>query len=398
MKAGNTFKCSSYLGYEVMEFGRAIADAKEIFYRLHRYPELSGEEFGTTEYLKRVLAAHNIPVYPLPLSTGLVAHIGLGNPVIAFRCDIDALPIQEESGLDYSSEYSGRMHACGHDFHAAALLGIAMALQNENSLPGTVKLIFQPAEETLGGARKILETGILDDVQVIYGLHCCAAFPVGTVISRPGFMNGAVDEFRIEFLGRGAHACRPHIAADPVIMIGSFIQAAQTIVSRTVNPFHPLLVGISHIEAGTAKNIIPEQGFVEGTIRSLYPEDRKLAKERLGSLARSIAESFGGSTVIQITDGSPATNNTPEWVSLAEQVARKLEMPFVAAPDSLSGEDFAFYQQKIPGAFIQIGTGIGPMMHNPAFRADPEALEPAVQFGARLVRETLEKLKNVESC
>lgn len=381
-----------------MEHKEIVAEIKDHFYWLHRHPELSGEEFGTTEYLKNVLASHSVLVYPLPLSTGLVAHIGQGNPVIAFRCDIDALPMQEESGLDYSSEYPGRMHACGHDFHAAALLGIALALKNDNSLPGTVKLIFQPAEETLGGARQILETGILDDVQAIFGLHCCAAYPVGTIISRPGFMNGAVDEFRIDFLGRGAHACRPHTAADPVIMIGNFVQAAQTIVSRNVNPFHPLLVGISHIEAGTAKNIIPEKGVAEGTIRSLYPEDRKLAKERLGSLARSIAESSGGSADVHITDGSPVTNNTPEWVSLVEQVARKLGMPFISAPDSLSGEDFAFYQQKIPGAFIQIGTGIGPMMHNPAFRADPDALEPAVQFGARLVREALEKLKNVESC
>ena len=381
-----------------MEHKEVVAEIKDHFYWLHRHPELSGEEFGTTEYLKNVLASHSVLVYPLPLSTGLVAHIGQGNPVIAFRCDIDALPMQEESGLDYSSEYPGRMHACGHDFHAAALLGIALALKNDNSLPGTVKLIFQPAEETLGGARQILETGILDDVQAIFGLHCCAAYPNGTIISRPGFMNGAVDEFRIDFLGRGAHACRPHIAADPVIMIGNFIQAAQTIVSRNVNPFHSLLVGISHIEAGTAKNIIPEKGFVEGTIRSLYPEDRKLAKERLGSLACSIAESFGGGAVVHITDGSPATNNTPEWVALAEQVARKLQMPFVTAPDSLSGEDFAFYQQNIPGAFIQIGTGIGPMMHNPAFRADPDALELAVQFGVQLVQEALEKLKYVESC
>ena len=375
-----------------------VVEVTEHFYWLHRHPELSGEEFGTTEYLKHALAAHRIPVYPLSLPTGLVARVGQGDPVIAFRCDIDALPMQEESGLDYSSEYPGRMHACGHDFHAASLLGIAISLQHETALPGTVKLVFQPAEETLGGARKILETGILDDVQAIFGLHCCAAYPDGTVISRPGFMNGAVDEFRIAFLGRGAHACRPHIAADPIIMIGNFIQAAQTIVSRNVNPFHPLLVGISHIEAGTAKNIIPEKGFVEGTIRSLYPEDRKLAKERLGSLARSIAASFGGSAVVQITDGSPATDNTPEWVSLAEQVARKLEMPFVTAPDSLSGEDFAFYQQKIPGAFIQIGTGVGPMMHNPAFRADPDALGFAVQFGARLAQEALEKLKRVASC
>ena len=387
-----------YRQNKYMENKEIVAEVKDHFYWLHRHPELSGEEFNTTEYLKNVLASHNVPVYPLPLSTGLVAHIGQGNPIVAIRCDIDALPMQEESGLEYSSKYPGRMHACGHDFHAAALLGVAISLQKETSLPGTVKLIFQPAEETLGGARQILETGILDDVQAIFGLHCCAAYSNGTIISRPGFMNSAVDELRIDFLGRGAHACRPHTAADPIIMIGSFIQAVQTIVSRNANPFHPLLVGISHIEAGTAKNIIPEKGFVEGTIRSLYPEDRKLAKERLKNLACSIAESFGGRAVVHITDGTPATNNSPEWVTLAEQVAHKLQLPFVTAPDSLSGEDFAFYQQKIPGSFIQIGTGVGPMMHTPAFRADPDALKFAVRFGAQLVQEALEKLKYVESC
>ena len=376
-----------------MDIKKAVATAKDKFFWLHRHPELSGQEFQTTECIKRVLSYNDIPIYPLPLTTGLVAHLGNGGPVIAFRCDIDALPMTEKSGLAYASEYPGKMHACGHDFHAASLLGIAIALRGSLPLPGTVKLIFQPAEENLAGARQILQTGILDDVDVIFGLHCCAGYPRGTIISRPGFMNGAVDEFRIDFYGKSAHACRPHQSADPIIMIGGFIQEAQTIVSRNTAPFHPVVVGITHIESGTAKNIIPETGFVEGTIRSLYPEDRSMAKERLYRIARGIADNFGGSADIHFTEGPPATDNDSSWVALTENVARNQGLPFVIAPDSLSGEDFAFYQQKIPGAFIQIGTGVGPMMHNPAFRVDPDTLEDAIPFGVSLVQAAFGKLK-----
>ena len=393
MKTGNTFKRSSFLRYEVMEIRRSIAEAKEIFYRLHRHPELSGQEFKTTEYIKQVLSDNDIPVYPLSLNTGLVAHLGCGKPVVAFRCDIDALPMTEESGLAYASEYPGRMHACGHDFHTASLLGIALTLRNCLPLQGTVKLIFQPEEENMAGARQVLQTGILDDVEVIFGLHCCAAYPKGTVISRPGFMNGAVDEFHIDFYGNGAHACRPHQSADPIIMIASFVQEAQTIVSRNTAPFHPVVVGITRIGSGTAKNIIPETGFVEGTVRSLYPEDRRMIKERIFCLAGGIAANYGGKADIGFVEGPPATNNEASWVALAEKIADEQGLPFTKAPDSLSGEDFAFYQQKIPGAFIQIGTGIGPMMHNPAFRADPDTLNDAIPFGVALVKAALAALR-----
>lgn len=369
-----------------------VALAKECFYWLHRHPELSGEEFQTTERLKRILAEHEIDVCLLPLATGLVAHIGQGKPVVAFRCDIDALPLTEQSGVPYASEYPGKMHACGHDFHAASLLGIALALKNVKELKGTVKFIFQPAEETTTGALQILQTGILDDADVIFGLHCCAAYPRGTIISREGFMNGAVDEFRIDFHGTGAHACRPHLAADPVLMIGSFILEAQTIISRCIQPFHPAIVGITHIAAGTARNVIPGNGFVEGTIRTLYPADRKLIKEKLAQFAERIAGNMGGTAEVQFTEGPPATDNDKRWVDIVRNVAGKLSMPFERAPDSLSGEDFAFYQQKIPGAFIQIGTGVGPMMHHPAFKVDPETLEDAIRFGAELVKTSLELL------
>ena len=376
-----------------MNIANIIAIAKDIFYWLHRHPELSGGEFQTTACLTDILLKNDIEIYSLPLKTGLVAHIGHGKPVVAFRCDIDALPITEASGVPYASEYPEIMHACGHDFHAAALVGIALALKNCKALAGTVKFVFQPAEETTTGALQILKTGILDDVDVIFGLHCCAAYPSGTIISREGFMNGAVDEFRIDFRGTGAHACRPHLAADPVLMIGSFILEAQSIVSRCIPPFHPAVVVITRIAAGTARNVIPGNGFVEGTVRTLYPEDRRLIKEKLAQFAVRIAENYGGAAEIQITEGPPATDNDKEWVGVAEQVAAKLSLPFERAPDSLSGEDFAFYQQKIPGVFIQIGTGVGPMMHNPAFRVDPDTIEEAVRFGAELIQSSLSILE-----
>ena len=193
-----------------MDYESIINLAKEHFYQLHRHPELSGKEFETTRHIKEFLDRHGIPYYDLPLATGVVAHLGNGQgPVAALRCDIDALPLQEETGLPYQSAVPGCMHACGHDFHTANLLGTALALQAGGPIEGTLKLIFQPAEEKLNGALKILETGILDDVQVIFGLHCCAAYGRGTVISRPGFMNGAVDEFQVSFQGKGSHACRP---------------------------------------------------------------------------------------------------------------------------------------------------------------------------------------------
>lgn len=198
--------------------------------------------------------------------------------------------------------------------------------------------------------------------------------------------------FQVSFRGKGSHACRPQLSADPVIMLGQFIAAAQTIVSRNRPPFHPLVVGIGHVESGTAANIIPDTAFAEGTIRSLYPEDRELAKSRLQTLAEGIGRDFGGSASIRFLEGPPATNNTAEWVDFVRDTAQQCGLPFAEAPDSLSGEDFAFYQQKIPGAFIQMGTGIGPMMHNSHFAIDPETFRLSIPFSAELLRQALSRL------
>lgn len=376
-----------------METEKIVELAKEEFFWFHRHPELSEEEFETTKRVKGVLGAHGIAPVPLSLRTGAVVTFGNGKePVVALRCDMDALPIQEETGLPYASEFPGKMHGCGHDFHTATLLGVALTLKDV-PIDGTVKLVFQPAEENAAGALSVLKTGVLDDVDVIFGLHCSAVYPRGTIITRPGFMNGAVDTFHITFKGKGAHACRPYQSIDPVVMSAQYVTAAQTVVSRNLNPFHAALVSITHIEAGKTDNVIPESGFVEGTVRTLDPDDRKHIRERLETLAVSIAESFGGKAEIHWHEGPPATNNTEKWADFAKEIAGVLHLPFAPAPDSLSGEDFAFYQQTIPGAFIQIGTGISPMNHNPAFHVDPETLHESIAFGSALVLAALGKLK-----
>lgn len=377
-----------------MNLSNAVRLAKEQFYWFHRHPELSQQEFETTTRIKAFLEAHHIEIYDTDLPTGVVAHVGHGEPVVAIRCDIDALPMEEKTDLPYKSEIVGRMHACGHDFHAATLLGIALILKDkEQELHGTVKLIFQPAEENATGAKEVLQTGILEDADVIFGLHCSAVYPRGTIITREGFMNGAVDTFRFIFHGKGAHACRPFMSIDPVIMVSHFVQIAQTVISRNLDPFHAALVSITHIGAGSADNIIPEEGFAAGTVRSLLPEDRSHIKERLLALAEGAASEMGGSVSVIWHEGPPATNNTKVWSDFAKETALKLKLPFALAPDSLSGEDFAFYQQKIPGAFIQIGTGISPMNHNPAFRVDPETLHESILFGSSLASEALDALQ-----
>lgn len=375
-----------------------IALAQEEFHWLHQHPELSGQEYATTDRIMNFLQEHEVIIEERPLSTGLVAHIqgAKKGPAIALRCDIDALPLQENTQLAYKSLYPKRMHACGHDFHTATLIGVALALQQKPPASGIVKLIFQPAEENLGGAKAILNSGALADVDAILGLHCSAAYPVGTIICREGAMHGAVDNFHISFHGKGAHACRPHQAAEPILMLANYIMTIQGVISRNKAPFNPAVLSITHLSAGSCNNIIPQDGFLEGTLRTVAKEDRIDIKQRMEDWAQQIAKGYGGSASISWEAGPPATNNDKQWVELAGEIAQRMGIPIVTAPDSLAGEDFAFYQEKIPGAFIQIGTGIGPMQHNPCFVVDPKTLEKSIPFGYYLALAALDKLEQRE--
>lgn len=364
------------------------------FYWFHRHPELSYEEVETTKRLREDLAAAGIEVLDLPLKTGLVAKVGTGEaPFIALRCDIDGLPIQEESGLAYASEHAGRMHACGHDFHISAVLGSAYLLKaKERELRGTVYLIFQPAEEAPGGARKVMETGVLKDVQAIFGLHTSPLYDVGTLGIRSGAVTASVDKFTVTFHGKGTHAAHPERGIDPIVMAASFVTAAQSIVSRNIDPAHPGLVSITHIESGNTWNVIPESSWLEGTVRCLTAEDRKLIKKRIYELAEGQAASFGGHAELTWYAGPPATDNTPDWTDFAIEVAKEAGLNVVPAPVNLAGEDFAYYQEEIPGAFVLVGTGKSPANHNPKFHVDPAALGPAARYMARLAVEAFARL------
>jgi len=364
------------------------------FYWFHRHPELSYEEVETTKRLRDDLAAAGIEVLDLPLKTGLVAKVGTGEaPFIALRCDIDGLPIQEESGLDYASEHAGRMHACGHDFHISTVLGSAYLLKaQEKDLHGTVYLIFQPAEEAPGGARKVMETGVLKDVQAIFGLHTSPIYDVGTLGIRAGAVTASVDKFTVTFCGKGTHAAHPERGTDPIVMAASFVTAAQSIVSRNIDPAHPSLISITHIESGNTWNVIPESAWLEGTVRCLTAEDRKRIKQRIYELAEGQAASFGGHAELTWYAGPPATNNTPDWTDFAIQVAEASGLTVEPAPVNLAGEDFAYYQEEIPGAFVLVGTGKSPANHNPKFHVDPAALGPAAKYMARLAKEAFARL------
>lgn len=364
------------------------------FYWFYRHPELSYEEVETTKRLREDLAAAGIEVLDLPLKTGLVAKVGTGEaPFIALRCDIDGLPIQEESGLAYASEHAGRMHACGHDFHISAVLGSAYLLKaKERELRGTVYLIFQPAEEAPGGARKVMETGVLKDVQAIFGLHTSPLYDVGTLGIRSGAVTASVDKFTVTFHGKGTHAAHPERGIDPIVMAASFVTAAQSIVSRNIDPAHPGLVSITHIESGNTWNVIPESSWLEGTVRCLTAEDRKLIKKRIYELAEGQAASFGGHAELTWYAGPPATDNTPDWTDFAIEVAKEAGLNVVPAPVNLAGEDFAYYQEEIPGVFVLVGTGKSPANHNPKFHVDPAALGPAARYMARLAVEAFARL------
>lgn len=364
------------------------------FYWFHRHPELSYEEVETTKRLRADLAAAGIEVLDLPLKTGLVAKVGTGEaPFIALRCDIDGLPIQEESGLDYASEHAGRMHACGHDFHISTVLGSAYLLKaQEKELHGTVYLIFQPAEEAPGGAHKVMETGVLKEVQAIFGLHTSPLYDVGTLGIRAGAVTASVDKFTVTFCGKGTHAAHPERGTDPIVMAASFVTAAQSIVSRNIDPAHPSLVSITHIESGNTWNVIPESAWLEGTVRCLTAEDRKRIKQRIYELAEGQAASFGGHAELTWYAGPPATNNTPAWTDFAIQVAEASGLTVEPAPVNLAGEDFAYYQEEIPGAFVLVGTGKSPANHNPKFHVDPAALGPAAKYMARLAKEAFARL------
>lgn len=363
----------------------------ERFQWLHRHPELGFEEFKTTAYIKQVLAENGIRTPEIGLPTGAIAVIGHGEPVIALRADIDALPIEEESHLPYASEHPGRMHACGHDFHTACMLGAAMLLkEREAELKGTVKVIFQPAEELAGGAKSVVATGLLDDVRAFYAGHAYPWFDPGTLGIKAGPIMASADRFTLRLTGVGCHAAHPELGNDPVPVLAEIITAAQTIVSRSTCAFDSAVVSFSHIEAGNAWNVLPESVFAEGTVRAMTQPVREDSERRLTRLVTGIAEAHGCKVEFDYIYGAGAVSNDAGICERAAALAREMGFKAVEQPKSMGSEDFSAYLDIAPGGFFRIGTGGGVYdTHHPKFTADPAALAPAARFFARLAESEL---------
>jgi len=369
------------------------------FQWFHSHPELGNEEFETTKKIREILEREGVEILKTGLETGLVARIEgkEKGPVIGLRCDIDALPIQEESGLSYASVNEGRMHACGHDFHTVVMLGTAIWLHQERErFSGTVKVIFQPAEEVTEGAEKVLKTGVLDDVSCYFGIHSYPQFENGSVGIKEGAVMAAVDRFAVRITGSGAHAAQPQKGIDPLVVQAAVILNAQTIVSRNLNPFSRAVLSFTHVEGGTTWNIIPEEVFLEGTVRTLDEEDRVLVKTRFAAMVQATAQAYGAGVKINWREGPPAVVNDTKLCRLAREEAAEQGLEVRVQEDTMGGEDFSLYLKEKKGIFIRIGTGGCYPGHHAKFTADPEAIYPAVGYMAGLAIRCLAERKAAE--
>ena len=350
---------------------------------LHRHPELSGQEYQTTIFLKNYLEDLEIRILDSNLKTGLIAEIGSGQPIIALRADIDALPIFEQTNLPYASQNPGVMHACGHDFHQTSLLGAAELLKAmEEDLQGTIRLIFQPAEETSCGALEVIETGYLADVKAIVGFHNMPQLKANQLALKPGAMMAGVEKFKVEVEGISSHAARPDLGVDTVLALTSMVQALQVLVARTVSPFEANVLSITHIKAGTTWNVLPQNGFFEGTIRSFSPSSQKKLKEDFIKIVENTAENFGARVSITWDQTPPVTYNDPDLTELLFENSKTFAEVVEARP-STAGEDFAFYQEKIPGVFAFVGSNGAddePDLHHDTMTIDDQAFKVSVPY------------------
>ncbi|KFN01583.1 amidohydrolase [Bacillus clarus] len=362
---------------------------------LHQYPELSYEEFETTKAIKNWLEEANITIIDSNLKTGVIAEIS-GNkngPLIALRADIDALPIQEETKLPYASKVPGKMHACGHDFHTAAILGAAYLLkEKESSLSGTVRFIFQAAEESGNGACKVIESGHLKDVQAIFGMHNKPDLPVGTIGIKDGPLMAGVDRFEIEIHGIGTHAAVPDAGVDPIVASSQIVMALQTIVSRNINSSHNAVVSVTNIHSGNTWNVIPENATLEGTVRTFQAETRKKIPELMERIIKGVSDALGVEAKFSWYPGPPAVHNDKDLTTLSTRIAEQMKLHVVSPNPSMAGEDFSFYQQNIPGSFVFMGTNGTQEWHHPAFTLDEKALPISSKYFALLAEEVIHTL------
>jgi hippurate hydrolase len=350
---------------------------------LHANPELSFREDQTVRRLIGALGDLGIESPTVVAKTGVVARVRgrrSDAPVVAVRGDIDALPIQEATGLPFSSTAAGVMHACGHDVHASWAVGAA-ALLAAQPAEGDVLVVLQPAEETGKGAVAMLETGALDDVAAIFGGHVDRRFEVGQVVADEGPLAASADMFEIEIIGGGAHAARPHESRDPIVAAAAIVSALQSIVSRRLNPATPGVVTIGTIHAGSASNVIPDRAVLSGTVRAVEPTSRALMLDEVRSIATAVASGYGVTARVTLDMGTPPIVNPARATAWAREAAASVVGQINVVPLgflNMAGEDFAHYMERMPGCFMRIGArepgGVMIPAHAPTFYPAEESL------------------------
>lgn len=366
---------------------------------LHAHPETAFEEVRTSDFLKDILESFGLEVHQGLAKTGVVATLKNGQgPAIGLRADMDALHLDEQTNLPHTSVHEGKMHACGHDGHMAMLLGAARYLSETKNFKGTVHFIFQPAEENEGGGRVMVEEGLFDQfpVENVFGMHNWPELPAGTMAMKPGPLMAAVDSVEIKIKGKGCHGAMPHLGIDPIVIASEVVLALQTISSRILNPQDAVVVSITQINAWNARNIIPEEVVMGGTIRSFTKEVQQRLEGDIRRIIKGICEAHGGTFELSYMKGYPATVNDVLETQMAAQAAAKVvgeENVNLNPIPSMGAEDFAFLLQAKPGCYAWLGTGGiqgGCLLHNPGFDFNDEVLHFGASYWVELVEGILD--------
>jgi amidohydrolase len=363
---------------------------------LHAHPELAFAEFETTSFLEQRLRAHGLAPRRLPAGTGLVCEVGSGEPVVVLRADIDALPLADLKDVPYASTRDGMCHACGHDVHTTIVLGVLVALATLDGLPGTVRAVFQPAEETIpGGAIEVVASGVLDGASRAFALHCDPSVPAGTVGLRTGAITAACDRIDITLTGPGGHTARPQLTVDLVDALGRLITDLPGLLSRQVDPRSGMSLVWGAVNAGIAANAIPQRGALRGTVRVLDRELWKDAEDLMRSLVERVVATTGAGCDVDYVRGLPPVVNDPRAVALLRAAALETvgSDHVVLTPQSMGGEDFGWFAEVMPIALARLGThGGGPPLdlHRGTFDVDERAIGIGVRLMARTALHALE--------
>lgn len=364
---------------------------------LHEHPEIMFDTIRTAGVVADKLRAFGCDDVIEGIGrTGVVGVIKgkqtASGKVIGLRADMDALPIDEQTGLDYASKTPGAMHACGHDGHTAMLLGAAKYLAETRNFDGTVIVIFQPAEEGGGGGKVMCDDGLMDrwGIQEVYGMHNWPGQPLGKFAIRPGPFFAATDVFEIMFEGRGGHAAKPHDVVDTTVMAAQAVLALQTIVARNADPVEQMVVSVTSFRTNSETfNVIPQKVELLGTVRTLNPDMRDLAEKRISEICQGIAATYGGKVEVNYIRNYPVMVNSEEQTEFAAKVARSVSGDCAEAPLVMGGEDFAFMLEERPGAYILVGNGDTAMVHHPEYNFNDEVIPAGCSWWAEIVEQRM---------